>query len=202
MHACDRTASEIKDKINKVLILTRAGRPRSHSPNFAKAQQMPAATRRSRRQSHVVAPATAASSSAPTEPDEPLRQATAESAALLLEDGGLVVLRRVKAAAVFAVPQLTTPAASGRQRWLCLALHNRGGEQTHQTAHSQRATARTPNQAAPKSPTLRFQRAGEHSRWALRVRAHHHVLRLPGVGHLRAGEPQDAMARPRPRPLA
>ena len=104
-----------------------ANRPLSRSPNFASRSQMPAATRRSRRQSHAVAPATAASSSAPIEPDEPLRQATAESAALLLEDGGLVVLRRVKAAAVFAVPQLTTPAASGRQRWLCLALHSRGG---------------------------------------------------------------------------
>jgi len=80
---------------------------------------MPAATRKSRRQPHIVAPATAASSSfAPTDPDEPLRKATATSAALLLEDGGLVVLRRVKAAGAFAAPQLATPAASGRLRWL------------------------------------------------------------------------------------
>ena len=81
---------------------------------------MPVATRKSRRLPHVVAPATAASSSsAPTDPDGPTRKATATSAALLLEDGGLVVLRRVKAAAAFAAPQLATPAASGRQRWLC-----------------------------------------------------------------------------------
>ena len=91
--------------------------------------KMPVATRRSRRQSHVLAPAassSAASSSAPTDPDEPLRQATAESAALLLEDGGLVVLRRVKGAAVLGAPQLATPASSGRQHRLCLTLHSRG----------------------------------------------------------------------------
>eukprot|EP00964_Phaeocystis_antarctica_P141232 scaffold106215_cov70-Phaeocystis_antarctica.AAC.2 len=111
---------------------------------------MPVATRRSRRQSHVAAPATTASSSAPTDPDEPLRQATAESAALLLEDGGLVVLQRVKAAAVVrqrhSSPHRPLRAVSVGCAWRSTA----GGGHTNQTADSQRAMATTPKPGRAK----------------------------------------------------